>query len=829
MIGGHYMLEHNLPWHSLVDTFYSNIFSMHMLPTTLLFTLSGAFVGLVYLKMKRAWDSLLLERNFSQNLIDSSVDGILAFDREYRYTVWNSAMERISGIKKDMVLGKCAFDVFPFLQETGEDKFFHQALSGKSVVSQDRPYIVPQTGHKGFFEGYYSPLRDKAGAISGGLGVIHEVTERKQAIQKIKESEQKLTAIFENAIDGVLVADVKTRQFRMANPSICRMLGYDMEEMINLGIADIHPEKALPFVIEQFEKMARKEITFTKNIPVKKSNGNVFYADINASLMAIGGEECLLGLFRDVTEKKRAEEEVFKSEKKYRNIFENSPVSLWEADISKIEAYIDNLRNSGVSNFRKYFEDHPEAVEECVLLYKTININQAALNLYKAKNKQEITESLNKIFTKETLKGYKEFLISIVECKTEFYIENENMTMTGEKIYVAVHMFMISGYGGKRSMILASLTNITKRKQAEKLVFQTQKDWEKIFNSITDMVTIHDIDFNIIFANDAANKNLKLPSQGDALVKCFKYYHGTKAPPQGCPSCNTLKTGIPASFELFEPYLNMDIEIRALPRFDDEHQVVGIIHIVRDIGKRKKAEKQLHNLTAHLITVREEERAHVAREIHDELGQTLTALNMDIHWMKKKLAPNQAQLHEKTLSMSKLIREALRLIQKIYSELRPILLDNVGLYEALEWQAMEFQDRTGVTCEVAFDSSPINLDRDCSIMIFRIYQEALTNVCRHANATKVKLIMNGCDDTLEILLSDNGKGITEEQITAPESFGIRGMRERVEHLKGDFSIKGIPDEGTKIKIKIPFKRSKSENDGIVLENHKGVQGKKSCT
>jgi signal transduction histidine kinase len=89
--------------------------------------------------------------------------------------------------------------------------------------------------------------------------------------------------------------------------------------------------------------------------------------------------------------------------------------------------------------------------------------------------------------------------------------------------------------------------------------------------------------------------------------------------------------------------------------------------------------------------------------------------------------------------------------------------------------------------------------------------------------------MNGCDDTLEILLSDNGKGITEEQITAPESFGIRGMRERVEHLKGDFSIKGIPDEGTKIKIKIPFKRSKSENDGIVLENHKGVQGKKSCT
>jgi signal transduction histidine kinase len=564
-------------------------------------------------------------------------------------------------------------------------------------------------------------------------------------------------------------------------------------------------------------------------MPVKKSNGNVFYVDINSSLITMGGGESLVGLFRDVTERKRAEEAVFKSEKKYRNLFENSPVSLWEADISHIKSYIGDLQNSGVSDFRKYFEDHPEAVEEGVRLYKTIDINKAALNLYKAKNKQELMESLNKIFTKETLEGFKEFLVSITEGKTEFYIENENMTLTGEKIYVALHMSMDSDYEEKQFKCLVSIADISERKQTEKLVFQTQKDWEKIFNSITDMVTIHDEDFNIIFANDAAKKSLILPRLLDGFkVKCFKYYHGTSAPPQGCPSCDTLKTGIPASFELFEPYLKLDIEIRALPRFNEKHQVIGIIHIVRDIGERKKAEQQLHNLTAHLITVREEERAQIAREIHDQLGQTLTALNMDTHWINRKLTPDQAHLREKTQSMSKHIHEGIRLVQKISSELRPTLLDDIGLNEALEKQAEQFQENTGITCEVVVDTSHKHLDHNCSITIFRISQEALTNVCRHADATKVKMNLKGYDDTLEILYRDDGKGITKEQITAPESFGIRGMKERVEHLGGNFSIKGNPDKGTTIKINIPFKRSLNKKDAGSLQNNKNVPGKKRC-
>jgi PAS domain S-box-containing protein len=143
---------------------------------------------------RRAEEALRYEKEFSESLINSSFDGILAFDRECRYTVWNPGMERISGVKEEVCLGRCAFEVFPFLKEIGEDRYFYDALAGQTVVAKDRPYIVPETGRQGFFEGYYSPLHNEAGEIVGGLAIIRDITERKQAedeLQKAKEAAEK--------------------------------------------------------------------------------------------------------------------------------------------------------------------------------------------------------------------------------------------------------------------------------------------------------------------------------------------------------------------------------------------------------------------------------------------------------------------------------------------------------------------------------------------------------------------------------------------------------------------------------------------------------------
>ncbi|MGD2244935.1 MAG: PAS domain S-box protein [Candidatus Aminicenantes bacterium] len=233
--------------------------------------------------------------------------------------------------------------------------------------------------------------------------------------------------------------------------------------------------------------------------------------------------------------------------------------------------------------------------------------------------------------------------------------------------------------------------------------------------------------------------------------------------------------------------------------------------IARDITEKKMAEdalreseEQLRNLAAHLQSIREEERASVAREIHDELGQALTALKMDLSWLDKKLPEEQRPLLKKTKSMSQLIDSTIHIVQRLSAELRPGLLDDIGLFATIEWQAEEFQKRTGIVCELSVSSQKINLDQERSTAIFRIFQETLTNIARHANATKVRVNLVKKGRKLELTIKDNGKGITEEKISDPKSLGLIGIQERVHFFGGDIVIKGIRNKGTTITASIPL-------------------------
>jgi PAS domain S-box-containing protein/putative nucleotidyltransferase with HDIG domain len=163
--------------------------------------------------------------------------------------------------------------------------------------------------------------------------------------------------------------------------------------------------------------------------------------------------------------------------------------------------------------------------------------------------------------------------------------------------------------------------DITERRRAEELIFLSKQDWEDTFNTITDMITIHDMDFNIIRSNTAAEKILGLPILETNKAKCFKYYHGTDSPPERCPSCQCLKTGIAATFEMFEPHLNMFIEIRAIPRFDSSNKLAGLIHIVRDITERKRTEEKMGQLYENIKT---------EAEISGSLLKIVAALNSSL-------------------------------------------------------------------------------------------------------------------------------------------------------------------------------------------------------
>jgi len=216
----------------------------------------------------------------------------------------------------------------------------------------------------------------------------------------------------------------------------------------------------------------------------------------------------------------------------------------------------------------------------------------------------------------------------------------------------------------------------------------------------------------------------------------------------------------------------------------------------------RESQERLRSLTAHLQEVREDERTIIAREIHDELGQIMTALKIDISWIKDKYQ-DHGDLYEKAKSMLSHIDATIQTVKKIITELRPGILDHLGISAAMEWQAAEFQKMTGIPCDIVIIPEEILLEKELTTNIFRIFQEILTNVMRHAGATHVNVVMEKSGGKVVLNVQDNGRGITAEEISNSSSFGLLGIRERVTYMDGTFSITGTPGKGTKLSITIP--------------------------
>jgi len=231
----------------------------------------------------------------------------------------------------------------------------------------------------------------------------------------------------------------------------------------------------------------------------------------------------------------------------------------------------------------------------------------------------------------------------------------------------------------------------------------------------------------------------------------------------------------------------------------------------REIAERARAEtevrqsrQELRNLAAHLESVREQERADIAREIHDELGQSLTALKLDVHWVGRKAGAKSSAVAAKTKAMSAMLDETMQSVRRISSELRPKLLDDLGLSAALEWQARQFELHAGIACLIRSQPDDIVLDQARSTALFRIFQETLTNVARHAGATRVEVVLsrNGAD-TVEMVVQDDGRGITPSRVADARSLGIIGMKERVRSLNGTIEFISRPGAGTTVRVSLP--------------------------
>jgi two-component system sensor histidine kinase UhpB len=257
------------------------------------------------------------------------------------------------------------------------------------------------------------------------------------------------------------------------------------------------------------------------------------------------------------------------------------------------------------------------------------------------------------------------------------------------------------------------------------------------------------------------------------------------------------------------------VEWNAAPIRDEQGAVIGRVLIARDITERLRAEseltlsrEQLRSLAAHLQDVREEERTRIAREVHDELGQMVTGLRMDLAWLEKRLPsaadhPAGGLLAAKTKGMAELLDRMVKTVRQIAADLRPGMLDDLGLAAALEWQARDWQARTGIECHVSAGLGRMTVPPERGTALFRIFQEALTNVARHAHATQVEVRLRVEAGWLLLEIQDNGRGITEAERQRAKSLGLLGMKERATLLGGEFGISGEPGRGTTVRVRIP--------------------------
>jgi PAS domain S-box-containing protein len=359
-----------------------------------------------------------------------------------------------------------------------------------------------------------------------------------------------------------------------------------------------------------------------------------------------------------------------------------------------------------------------------------------------------------------------------------------------------------------------STTYIFKIERIGKFLFFAKQEWEKTFNDINEAIIVHDSDFNIIRMNKAAEEMIKRPFFVQLRKQWNAQIQSTSQIDRENHDKRLSVRNNPVTYELYEPDLDRFIEIKTIPRFDANKQIVGAINLIRDITEWKHAEEaikrseeELRNLTAYLHKVTEIERTNIAREIHDELGSSLTVLKMDLAWLKMKLPEDSGQLAERMHEMAKLIDKTIKTMKRISTDLRPGLLDDLGLAAAIEWQAQEFQKRTGIQSETDIVPKNITFDKDRNTAIFRIFQETLTNIARHAQATKVNIALTERDGEIELQVHDNGRGITEDELGNPKSFGLIGMRERVKIFGGNIIITGVHGKGTLVTVRIPLNNS----------------------
>ena len=617
----------------------------------------------------------------------------------------------------------------------------------------------------------------RAGKIARVVGNIMDITERKRSEEILQEREELFRNTFDLSPVGVVIVGLD-RRFVRCNSAFCRFLGYPEDELIGKTFLEVtHPEDR-HIGLAELKQLIDRDLNlahFQKRY--LRKDGQTVWGEITIRLVSDQAERPLffLPVIQDITMRRLAEEQLELQGK----VFDQTSDRVVITDMDATIRYVNQAQCRAVKRRRdELIGKKPDVLGE---------------DPQRGATQRQILEA--------TLS------------RGEWRGEVINIAADGAETLVDLRTFVVRDVAGKALALAGIGTDITVQKRAEAALRENEfflRETQKIgrmggwkANPHTDFLKWTEGVYEIIGAPRDYAPGL---SEGLAffLPECIPRLRYRL---QRC-----LEIGEPFQMECQVKTICGDhlwTEVRGL-RSVQEGAGSYVIGTFQDIDDRKKSEtelsqsrEKLRDLYRQLQNAREDERKRISREIHDELGQNITATKIGLAWLRKRIEPPQAALLQKLTSMEAVVDATLETVRRVSSELRPGILDALGLSAAVEWLVKDFQARSEIECHLYIEPIEIQAPPNMSVDVFRILQEALTNVLRHSRASSVEVTLKQRENLIELHVNDNGIGISEQTALDPKSLGLLGIRERLAVYGGELNLQGFPEAGTHLYAAIP--------------------------
>jgi PAS domain S-box-containing protein len=602
---------------------------------TVLADQTGDIIGVIssgedITERRQAEHALVESKNRYHNLFQHSRDAICIATREGRFVDVNQSFLDLFGISRERIAALTMADLYA---EPGEPRRFQQEIEQKGSVV-DREVKMRRLDGEVIDCLETAIVRHSSdGAIAGYEGIIRDVTERRRAEAELRDSEERFRVLFEYAPDAYFLSDLQGT-FVDANRVTEQLLGCRRQELVGKSLFQTRllPARELPRVAAILARSALGQATGPDEFELNIENGTKTIVEISTFPVKLKGASVVLGIARDVSSRKQAEDALRASERRYRELFEESPIALSEEDASEIKRYIDELRASGVKDCRAYFEAHPEVVRQAAALMKTVDVNQANLDLYGARSKQELLRGLSQLLDEDSYDVFREELVAIAEGKSRFEAETKGRTLQGETKDIVLRWTVASGCEKTYSSLLVSDVDVTERRCAERALRESEERYRDLFESAHDLVQSVGPDGRLRYVNPAWRETLGYTESEVEKLSVFDILH-----PDSKEHCIDIFGRVMSGEDVGSieaEFVTKDgraiaVEGDANCKFLDG-KPVSTQGIFRDVTDRKRAEAQIAHAQSLMLALSKAaaavQRARTPSEVYRTVGDEVAKL-----------------------------------------------------------------------------------------------------------------------------------------------------------------------------------------------------------